>query len=69
MRQMSIDVVLLDNVMPGRNGIEWLAERYRQGSIADTIVVTAYADLDTAIEAMRAAPGTSFSSRCVPTRC
>ncbi|MFM9270391.1 sigma-54-dependent transcriptional regulator [Halomonas elongata] len=54
MRQASFDVVLLDNVMPGRNGIEWLAERHRQGAIADTIVVTAYADLDTAIEAMRA---------------
>ena len=53
-QQTSFDVVLLDNVMPGRNGIEWLAERHRQGSIADTIVVTAYADLDTAIEAMRA---------------
>jgi DNA-binding NtrC family response regulator len=54
MRQTQFDVMLLDNVMPGRNGIDWLAERHRQGTIADTIVVTAYADLETAIEAMRA---------------
>lgn len=48
------DVVILDNMMPGQSGIDWLAERRRQGSLADTIVVTAYADLETAIEAMRA---------------
>lgn len=48
------DVVILDNMMPGRSGIDWLAEQRRQGSFADTIMITAYADLETAIEAMRA---------------
>ncbi|KDB03440.1 chemotaxis protein CheY [Defluviimonas sp. 20V17] len=48
------DVVILDNMMPGQSGIEWLAGRRRQGSLADTIMLTAYADLETAIEAMRA---------------
>lgn len=48
------DVVVLDNMMPGQSGIDWLAERRRQGGIADTIMITAYADLETAIEAMRA---------------
>ncbi len=48
------DVVILDNMMPGRNGIAWLADQRRQGKLTDTIMITAYADLDTAIEAMRA---------------
>lgn len=48
------DVVILDNMMPGQSGIDWLAGRRRQGGLADTIMLTAYADLDTAIEAMRA---------------
>ena len=48
------DVVILDNRMPGRSGLEWLAEQRRRGSLSDTIIMTAFADLDTAIEAMRA---------------
>lgn len=48
------DVMILDNIMPERKGIEWLAEERRKGGFTDTIMVTAYADLETAIEAMRA---------------
>jgi len=48
------DVVILDNMMPGRTGIGWLAEQRRIGTLSDTILITAYADLETAIEAMRA---------------
>ncbi|WP_102226404.1 sigma-54-dependent transcriptional regulator [Acidimangrovimonas sediminis] len=48
------DVVVLDNMMPGQTGIDWLAARRRQGSLAETILITAYADLETAIGAMRA---------------
>jgi DNA-binding NtrC family response regulator len=48
------DVVILDNMMPGRNGIAWLTDQRRQGKLTDTIMITAYADLETAIEAMRA---------------
>jgi DNA-binding NtrC family response regulator len=54
MDRQHFDVVILDNMMPGRNGIDWLAEQRQRGSLTDTIMVTAYADLETAIEAMRA---------------
>ena len=47
------DVVILDNVMPGKNGLDWLAEQRAVGFFADVILMTAYADLDTAIEALR----------------
>ena len=48
------DVVILDNVMPGRNGVDWLAEQRAIGFFADAILMTAYADLETAIQALRA---------------
>jgi len=47
------DVVILDNVMPGKNGLDWLSEQRAIGFFADVILMTAYADLDTAIEALR----------------
>lgn len=48
------DVVILDNIMPGRSGVEWLASQRAVGFFADAILMTAYADLDTAIQALRA---------------
>lgn len=48
------DVVILDNVMPGGTGLDWVAEQRRKGFFADTILITAYADLETAIAALRA---------------
>ncbi len=48
------DLVILDNVMPGGTGLDWLAEQRRRGFFADTILITAYADLETAIGALRA---------------
>ncbi len=48
------DVVILDNVLPGKTGLEWLAEQRAIGFFADVILMTAYADLDTAIGALRA---------------
>ncbi|RVV97557.1 sigma-54-dependent Fis family transcriptional regulator [Mesobaculum littorinae] len=53
LRQQHFDVVLLDNLMPGRSGLDWLADQRAHG-LSDTIMITAYADLTTAIEAMRA---------------
>lgn len=47
------DVVILDNVMPHKTGLDWLAEQRAIGFFADVILMTAYADLDTAIEALR----------------
>ncbi|AWI86216.1 sigma-54-dependent Fis family transcriptional regulator (plasmid) [Alloyangia pacifica] len=48
------DLVILDNVMPRMTGLDWLAEQQRKGFFGDTILITAYADLETAITALRA---------------
>src|SRR5882757_3819779 len=47
------DVVILDNIMPEKTGLDWLAEQRAIGFFADVILMTAYADLDTAIVALR----------------
>jgi len=52
--QSHFDVVILDNIMPGKNGVEWLAEQRAVGFFSDAILITAYADLETAIQALRA---------------
>ena len=48
------DVIILDNIMPGKCGIDWLVQQRSIGLFADVILMTAYADLDTAIQALRA---------------
>ena len=48
------DVVILDNILPGQNGLEWLREQRKVGFFADAILITAYADLETAIRALQA---------------
>jgi DNA-binding NtrC family response regulator len=48
------DVIILDNIMPEKTGIEWLAEQRKIGLFSDAILITAHADLDTAIQAIRA---------------
>lgn len=48
------DLLILDNIMPGKTGLEWVSEQRRMGLFADTILITAYADLETAITALRA---------------
>lgn len=48
------DVVILDNIMPKVNGLDWLKEQRKLGFYADAILITAFADLDTAIKALRA---------------
>jgi DNA-binding NtrC family response regulator len=48
------DVVILDNIMPGQNGVDWLREQRKVGFFADAILITAFADLETAINALRA---------------
>jgi len=52
--EQNFDVVIMDNIMPGQTGLEWLAEQRKIGFFADVILMTAYADLDTAIDALRA---------------
>ena len=52
--EQHFDLVILDNIMPETNGLDWLAEQRAIGFSADVILMTAYADLDSAIEALRA---------------
>lgn len=48
------DVVILDNIMKGQSGVDWLIEQRGIGFFADAILITAYADLETAIRALQA---------------
>jgi len=47
------DLVILDNIMPGKTGLDWVREQRNVGLFSDTILITAYADLETAIKALR----------------
>ncbi|MEP6067380.1 MAG: response regulator, partial [Paracoccaceae bacterium] len=48
------DLVIFDNILPKKTGLEWVSEQRQLGFFADTILMTAYADLETAIAALRA---------------
>ena len=51
------DLVILDITLPGKNGITLLQEMRAQGNACEVVLITAFADLDTAIEALRAGAG------------
>jgi len=48
------DLIVLDIALPGCSGIDWLHELRDEGFAGDVVLMTAYADLDTAIDALRA---------------
>ena len=48
------DLIVLDIALPGVSGIDWLHELRQEGYGGDVVLMTAYADLDTAIDALRA---------------
>src|SRR5512134_4185780 len=48
------DLVILDIALPGKNGLQWLRELRASGIGSDVVLITAFADLETAIEALRA---------------
>ena len=48
------DMIVLDIALPGCSGIDWLHELRDEGYAGDVVLMTAYADLDTAIDALRA---------------
>jgi DNA-binding NtrC family response regulator len=48
------DLIVLDIALPGRSGVEWLHDLRAQGFAGDVVLMTAYADLETAIDALRA---------------
>ena len=49
-----VDLIILDISLPGKSGVSWLKELRDQGFSGEVILITAFADLDTAIEALRA---------------
>ncbi|MBL0088208.1 MAG: sigma-54-dependent Fis family transcriptional regulator [Ideonella sp.] len=53
-RKHRFDLVVLDIALPGRSGIEWLRDLRERGHAFEVVLITAFADLDTAIEALRA---------------
>ncbi len=57
LRQHHVDLLLLDIALPGKNGIELLKDLRAQGVGAEVVLITAFADLETAIEALRAGAG------------
>ena len=54
LRGHHVDLVILDISLPGKSGVVWLKELREQGFTGEVILITAFADLDTAIEALRA---------------
>ncbi|MGD9834321.1 MAG: sigma-54-dependent transcriptional regulator [Piscinibacter sp.] len=54
MKRHRFDLLILDITLPGKNGIAWLRELRERGYAGEVVLITAFADLDTAIEALRA---------------
>ncbi len=54
MQTQRVDLVILDISLPGKSGVAWLKELREHGYSGEVILITAFADLDTAIEALRA---------------
>ena len=53
-RRHRFDLVVLDIALPGISGISWLKALRERGFDGEVVLITAFADLDTAIEALRA---------------
>ena len=53
LRRQLYDLIILDISLPGISGIDWLHELRHEGYAGDVVLITAYADLDTAIDALR----------------
>ncbi len=53
-RRHRFDLLILDISLPGQSGIEWLKTLRARGLLGEVVLITAFADLDTAIEALRA---------------
>ncbi len=53
-RRHRFDLVVLDIALPGISGIAWLQALRERGFDGEVVLITAFADLDTAIEALRA---------------
>ena len=54
LRRHRFDLLILDITLPGKTGLQLLQDLRAQGHPAEVVLITAFADLDTAIEALRA---------------
>lgn len=54
LQQQHVDLIVLDISLPGQSGVAWLKSLREQGYRGCVILITAFADLETAIEALRA---------------
>lgn len=57
LQRSRFDLVILDITLPGKSGLTLLRELREQAHPCEVVLITAYADLDTAIEALRAGAG------------
>ncbi|WP_028313066.1 sigma-54-dependent transcriptional regulator [Derxia gummosa] len=48
------DLIVLDISLPGQDGVSWLQALRQQGCTSEVVLMTAYADVETAVEALRA---------------
>ena len=53
MSKLHFDLIVLDISLPGKSGIEWLHELRSSGYGGDVVLITAFADIETAINALR----------------
>lgn len=53
-RETPFDLIITDLNMPGMTGIELIKELVKDGNATEYIIITGYASLDTAIEAVKA---------------
>src|SRR5208282_1744193 len=53
-RDGPFDLIITDLNMPGMTGIELIRELVKDGNATEFIIITGYASLDTAIEAVKA---------------
>lgn len=53
MVRLHFDLIVLDISLPGKSGIEWLMELRHAGYSGDVVLITAFADIETAINALR----------------
>ncbi|MFN3984601.1 MAG: sigma-54-dependent transcriptional regulator [Rhodocyclaceae bacterium] len=54
MERRHFDLIVLDIALPGKSGLAWLHELREQGVGTDVVLITAFADLESAIDALRA---------------
>jgi DNA-binding NtrC family response regulator len=57
MQRQHFDLLVLDITLPGQSGLALLQQLRSEGDGREVVLISAYADLDTAIEALRAGAG------------